>query len=184
MAERENKYMLSGTVELDDTYVGAPTRGKKRGRGTEKMKVITALSKDENGKPQYLKMECLENLKGVTIGKYANNHIVEGSTIESDACRAYLKPLAQKYMHVYSIFDANSTDLIWLHTMISNAKSFIQGTYHGLERKHVNLYLAEFCFRFNRRHFHEMLYQRLMIAALAAPVCRYNKLVNSLADSK
>ena len=184
MAERENKYMLSGTVELDDTYVGAPTKGKKRGRGTEKMKVITALSKDENGKPQYLKMECLENLKGVTIGKYANNHIVEGSTIESDACRAYLKPLAQKYMHVYSIFDANSTDLIWLHTMISNAKSFIQGTYHGMEKKHINLYLAEFCFRFNRRHFHEMLYQRLMIAALAAPVCRYSKLVNSLADSK
>lgn len=59
MEERENKYMLSGTVELDDTYVGAPTKGKKRGWGTEKMKVITALSKDENGKPQYL--------KGVTI---------------------------------------------------------------------------------------------------------------------
>lgn len=184
MAERENKYMLSGTVGLDDTYVGAPTKGKKRGRGTEKMKVITALSKDENGKPQYLRMECLENLKGVTICKYANNHIEEDSTIESDACRAYLKSLAQKYMHVYSIFDATSTDLLWLHTMISNAKSFFQGTYRGLERKHVNLYLAEFCFRFNRRHFHEMLYQRLMIAALAAPVCRYSKLVNSLADSK
>ena len=53
MAERENKYMLSGTVELDDTYVGAPTRGKKRGRGTEKMKVITALSKDENGERKF-----------------------------------------------------------------------------------------------------------------------------------
>jgi|GEM_PF-3475255 len=46
MAERKNKYMLSGTVELDDTYVGATTKGK----------------------PQYLKMECLENLKGVIIG--------------------------------------------------------------------------------------------------------------------
>ena len=69
-------------------------------------------------------------------------------------------------------------------TMISNAKSFIQGTYHGMERKHIDLYLAEFCFRFNRRHFHEMLYQRLMIAALDAPICRYNRLVNSLADSK
>lgn len=184
MSKRENKYMLSGTVELDDTYVGAPTRGKKRGRGTEKMKVIVALSKDPTGKPLYLKMKSLENLKGITIGKYANKHIEEGSSIESDACRAYLKPLAQKYMHVYNIFDANSTNLIWLHTMISNAKSFIQGTYHGMERKHIDLYLAEFCFRFNRRHFHEMLYQRLMIAALDAPVCRYNRLVNSLADSK
>lgn len=184
MAERENKFMLSGTVELDDTYVGAPTKGKKRGRGTEKMKVIVALSKDANGKPQYLKMESLENLKGITIGKYANKHIEEGSTIESDACRAYLKPLAQKYMHIYSVFDADSSEPVWLHTMISNAKSFIQGTYHGMERKHINLYLAEFCFRFNRRCFHEMLYQRLLFAALAAPVCRYSMLVNNLADSK
>lgn len=68
--------------------------------------------------------------------------------------------------------------------MISNAKSFIQGTYHMMERKHINLYLAEFCFRFNRRHFHEMLYLRPMNAALDAPVCRYTKLVYSLADSK
>lgn len=152
MAERENKFMLSGTVELDDTYVGAPTKCKKR--------------------------------EGITIGKYANKHIEEGSTIESDACRAYLKPLAQKYMHIYSVFDADSSEPVWLHTMISNAKSFIQGTYHGMERKHINLYLAEFCFRFNRRCFHEMLYQRLLFAALAAPVCRYSMLVNNLADSK
>ncbi len=53
------------------------------------MKIIVALSKDEKGKPQYLKMECLKDLKGVTIGKYANKHIEEGSTIESDACQTY-----------------------------------------------------------------------------------------------
>lgn len=39
------------------------------------MKVIVALSKDANGKPQYLKMESLENLTGITVGKYANKHI-------------------------------------------------------------------------------------------------------------
>ena len=43
MEERDNKYMLSGTVELDDTYVGATTKGK----------------------PQYLKMECESILKFV-----------------------------------------------------------------------------------------------------------------------
>ena len=39
----------------------------------------------------YLKMKYLENLKGITFGKHANNHIEEGSTIESDSCRALLK---------------------------------------------------------------------------------------------
>lgn len=84
----------------------------------------------------------------------------------------------------FTVFFTLTALLIWLQ-MISNALSFIQGTYHGIwKRKHINLYLAEFCFCFNCRHFHEMLYQRLMIGTLAAPVCRYSKFANPLADSK
>jgi len=54
--------------------------------------------------------------------------------------------------------------LKWLHTIISNAKAFVEGTYHGMERKHVQLYLDEFCYRFNRRLYHENLFERLALA--------------------
>ena len=37
------------------------------------------------------------------------------------------------------------------NVMISNAKAFILGTFHGLPKKNLDLYLSEFCFRFNRR---------------------------------
>lgn len=57
MGQRDKKYQLSGEVEFDDTYFGGPSRGKKRGRGTEKMKVFVALSLDERGNPHYLKMQ-------------------------------------------------------------------------------------------------------------------------------
>lgn len=72
---REERYLLDGIVELDDTYLGAPTRGKKRGRGTEKTKIIVALSKNEAGCPMYLKMTDVPNLKGITVGKFARDNI-------------------------------------------------------------------------------------------------------------
>lgn len=178
MQNRDEKYMLEGVVELDDSYFGSPTKGGKRGRGTDKMKVIVALQTNE-GKPKYLKMKKLENLRGTTIGKYANANIKEGSRIESDAASSYKKPLAEKYMHHYEVFDPNGQHLVWLHTMISNAKSFIQGTYHGIASKHADLYLTEFCFRFNRRFFHETLFERLALAAVNAPICRFKSLVTN-----
>ena len=70
------RYLLDGIVELDDTYLGAPTQGKKRGRGTEKSKVIVAIAKTENNAATYLKMQIVPNLKSITCGKFANKNIV------------------------------------------------------------------------------------------------------------
>ena len=52
------------------------------------------------------------------------------------------------------LFDAqgNPEHLKWLHRVEGNAKALIIGTYHGLGAKHLQAYLDEFCFRFNRRH--------------------------------
>lgn len=49
--------MLKGIVELDDTYLGKIKKGGKRGHGTAKNKFEVAISKDEEGKPQYAKMQ-------------------------------------------------------------------------------------------------------------------------------
>ena len=54
MADRESKYTLAGVVEMDDAFFGAKTEGGKRGRGTEKAKVIAGLSLTPKGYPQYL----------------------------------------------------------------------------------------------------------------------------------
>lgn len=43
MSNRENKYILDGIVELDNTYIGSSDHGKKRGRGTSKMKIMVAV---------------------------------------------------------------------------------------------------------------------------------------------
>lgn len=83
MSNHENKYILDGIVELDDTYIGSSDHGKKRGRGTSKMKMIVAVSKTVNGAPKYVKMKVLPNFKGTTIGKFAKKNIAEFSKIGS-----------------------------------------------------------------------------------------------------
>ena len=161
---REERYLLDGIVELDDTYLGAPTRGKKRGRGTEKTKIIVALSKSASGCPLFIKMADVPDLKGTTVGKVARKTICEGSKIESDNASSYKKPLAQKYFHIFETYDPESGQLGWTHTIISNFKAMIAGTYHGNEKIHTSLYLAEFCYRFNRRKLGNSAYLRLLAA--------------------
>jgi hypothetical protein len=60
MSNRDKKYLLSGTVEMDEAYFGAPEKGGKRGRGTSKTPVLAALSLDALDHPQYarLKQSC------------------------------------------------------------------------------------------------------------------------------
>jgi hypothetical protein len=55
MEDRDAKYQMAGIVELDDGYFGAPTEGGKRGRGTEKAKVLVGVSLDKQGRPLYVK---------------------------------------------------------------------------------------------------------------------------------
>lgn len=173
MSERDNNYMLTGIVELDDTYFGKPKKGGKRGRGTTKTKVVVAVSKDEEGKPKYAKMQVVPDLKGRTIGKFAKGCIEEGSTVQTDAYRSYRKPLAEKYLHEYQVFDTESDMLKGLHTIIGNAKAFVSGTFHGLGRKHMQSYLDEYCYRFNRRYLGGDIFSRLLLAVTRSSILRF-----------
>ena len=52
--------------------------------------------------------------------------------------------------------------LPWVHTTISNAKSLLLDTYHGIKEEFLQEYLNEFCYKFNRRHFGEGLFDRVV----------------------
>ena len=141
------------------------------------MKIMVAVSKTTNGASKYVKMKVLPDVRGVTIGKFAKKKIAEFSRVETDNYRPLRKPLAEKSFHSYETFAPDKNMLKWLHTIISNAKAFVEGTYHGMERKHVQLYLDEFCYRFNRRSYHENLFEHLALACVNCPECRLEGLL-------
>ena len=65
---------------------------------------------------------------------------------------------------------------------VGNAKAFIIGTYHGLGAKHLQAYLDEFCFRFNRRHGEGLLFDRLLNACIStSSTVTYEELTSHVA---
>ena len=69
MADRDASYLLSQIVEIDDAYFGAPDEGGKRGRGTDKTPGVIAVQVDALGRPEYVKLIVVENLRKRGAGR-------------------------------------------------------------------------------------------------------------------
>ena len=167
MEMRDEHYVLQGIVEFDDSYFGAGKKGNipgQGGRARGNQAVFVAVSKDEKGNPAYLKMQLTPNVQSASIEAFASSRIAYASTVQTDGFNAYRKPLAKRYNHEWEVFNPDGEPLKWLHHMIGSAKTFINGTYHGTSTKHLQMYLSEFCYRFNRRKLGGAIFDRLLIA--------------------
>ena len=166
MEMRDEHYVLQGIVEFDDSYFGAGKKGNipgQGGRARGNQAVFVAVSKDEKGNPAYLKMQLTSNVQSASIEAFASSRIAYASTVQTDGFNAYRKPLAKRYNHEWEVFNPDGELLKWLHHMIGNAKTFINGTYHGTSTKHLQMYLSEFCYRFNHRKLGGAIFDRLLI---------------------
>ncbi len=64
----------------------------------------------------------------------------------------------------------------WVHILASNSKAFLLVTFHGIGRKHLQSYLDEFCYRFNRRRWEKELFDRLIRACATSGGVTYSEL--------
>ena len=149
---------------MDDAFYGGPSEDGKRGRGTDKTPALIAVSVDEDGNPKYVKIEVVECVNGGTIAEAAKAMSEPGSVIRMDGLPSYNALKKENYEHRPEVFDPENRPehLSWLHVIVSNLKALIAGTYHGLDKKHLQRYLNEFCYRFNRRDFGNQLFNRLL----------------------
>lgn len=169
MGQREQDYLLSGMVELDDAYFGSPKPNGKRGRGTGKTSALVAVSLTEKGHPRFLKIQ-VSKLDAGSVAAVVESAICPGSEIHSDALDAFRAALRGKYSHQFQVFNKDSDTLHWVHTVISNIKAFFLGTYHGLGKKYLQSYFDEFAFRFNRRFWPDQLFPRLLHAVASSHI--------------
>lgn len=176
MTHRDSSYMLEGTVEMDEAYFGAPKPGT-RGRGTGRAKAIVAVSLSDDGKPRFARIQVVKKIDARRVKKFAAAVIVKGSIVRTDGLNVY-RCLEKRYTHKPAIAMKSGKESIlkWVHICISNAKAFITGTFHGLDSKHLQRYLDEFCYRFNRRYRELELFDRLLLACAAAPPITFDEL--------
>jgi transposase-like protein len=172
MAKRDAIYKLGTHVEMDEMFIGAPTEGKKRGRGTEKTPVLVAVSYVPAGEGKeymgFAKMRAVKKITEETIVAFAKDALEPGSLVRSDGLSVYPPLEKHGFMHDRNPVGKRKAHVILphVHLFISNLKAFVQGTAHGLDDTRLQHYLDEFCWRFNRRRHRKELFDRLLLACL------------------
>jgi len=162
MGSQNSLYKLRGTIELDDAFVGGKRAGK-RGRGAAGKTAILVACEHNNGKPGFVAMKAVNAVNKETVRSFANETIELGQTLNTDAYCA-LKVLTEEYHHVAKVTPPDLVEewLPWVHIIISNFKSYLLGTYHGISGQYVQEYLDEFCYRLNRRFWEDQIPNRLL----------------------
>lgn len=182
MAKRDAAYKLKGYVEIDEMFIGAPTEGGKRGRGTEKTPVLVAVSyvpvKGKEEVTGFAKLLAVDDVNEETVIKFIKANVEPGATIRTDGLSVYPAIEKHGFTHDREPVKKRKAHLILphVHTFISNLKAFVQGTHYGLSETHLQQYLDEFGYRFNRRHRRAELFDRLLRACLEQEETPYSAL--------
>ncbi len=175
MKERDDSKRLSGIIQLDDVYWGGECRGGKRGRGSpNKTPFVAAVSVDSQGHPIAMNMNVVDGFRRRDIARWAKRHLSPDSHVFSDglACFSAVKQADCQHTRIVTGGGPASVTLesfTWVNTAIGNVKRSINGAYHAINAKHVPRYLAEFCYRFNRRFKLEDMLPRFGYVAARTP---------------
>jgi len=138
MTDRNARYQLGGLLELDDAYFGGVSHGPgKQGRGTDQDPVIVGVSLDSHGHPRYIFMDAVADLTKATVLGVLNHRVEHQGVWRSDGAAVYAAGArVHEADHEVTLSDDPEAPVVfhWVNTVISLAKTFIDGTYHGRGR--------------------------------------------------
>jgi transposase-like protein len=179
---RPGRDRLSGRVEVDESFVGG--LGGAEGRSTETKALIVVAAEEVGHGIGRIRMRRIPNASAASLGAFVSDAIEPGSEIHTDGWHGYDRIQARGYRHrvTYLRGDAELAmdQLPRVHRVVSLLKRWLLGTHQGaVSAAHLDYYLDEFTFRFNRRRSRHrgLLFFRLAQQAVAVDPVPYARLV-------
>jgi len=162
---------LKAEVEVDETYVGGHREGK-RGRGAEG-KTLVAVAVETNGKTMgRARLQIIPSASQEDVLEFIGNQVAPGTLIHTDGLASYGNITG--YRHEPRKKTKENKDVLpRLHVVVANLKMWLRGTYNRLPSKHLQRYLDEFTFRFNRRWNVSSIFSVLLIRCLSTHTITY-----------
>ena len=180
---RPGRERLSGSVEVDETVLGGPEPGQ-RGRGALGKTLVEVGVERTSRSFGRCRLQVIANASSPVLRRFLLDQVEPGSTIVSDGWSAYVSACAHDYLHEPLVVSGSGLEahelLPGVHLVASLAKRWLLGTHQGgVKPGHLQAYLDEFCFRFNRRRSRArgMLFYRLLEQAVQTGPRTYRSLV-------
>lgn len=180
---RPGRDRLGGTVEVDETFIGGVKPGK-RGRGAAgKTMVAVAVEQAAHGFGR-CRLEVIPRVTAPILGSFLQRNIDFRSVLLTDGHKSYPPAIGNFYVHKPFVVAGSGVHahvpLPGVHRVASLVKRWLLGTHQGaVEGDHLQAYLDEFTFRFNRRHSRArgLLFRRLLEQAVETPPRTYTSFV-------
>ncbi len=147
----QDRELLNGIVEVDETYVGGKSRpDSKRGRGTSKSPVVGIAQRGGRVTASKVKKVGAKSLSRVV----RENVYVRSATVITDQFRGYVKLknfVDHKSINHSANWAAGNIHTNTIEGFWSLLKRGIVGQYHQVSVRHLQQYVNEFCYRYNHR---------------------------------
>ena len=187
---RPGRDRLSGRIEVDETYLGGFEEGV-RGRQTFKKALIVVAAEKAGKAIGRIRMHRIPDASGESLHSFITQAIEPGSTILTDGWEGYNGLEAKGYIHEVRVIKGSGTTAAKLlprvHRVVSLLKRWILGTHQGaISPEHLDYYLDEFTFRFNRRtsRHRGKLFYRLLQHSMAIEPVQYRDIIKHVRGPK
>lgn len=148
---------MSGTVEVDETYIGGLERNKhesdklKAGRGSVGKSAVVGIKHRDS---RQVSAQVIDDTRRTTLHGFITDHATEGTTVMTDDFISYrqLDEYKRRFVrHSAGEYVVGETHINGIESFWSMLKRAHKGTYHKMSRKHLNQYVDEFAGRHNIR---------------------------------
>ena len=152
---------LSGEVEVGQTWVGGSQETVDRGRpAIDGKALLVAIAVEHHGHTLgRLRMEVIRDESGATMTDFVLRNVAPGSTLHGEIRAGHNRLLADGYRHrprserQLGRAGGEASVVPGVPRVASNLKTWLRGTHRGVGADHLDHYLEEFVFRFNRRFY-------------------------------
>ena len=143
------KSSLTGLVHADEFVIGGPEEGKRgRSKGVKKL-IVLALEIVEDGVGRAY-AEVIENSSAKELGSFLMKYVSKDAELISDKWKGYT-PLKKEFTKLKQVAFDEGKNFKELHIHIMNIKGWLRGIHHHCSKEHMQDYLNEYHFRYNRR---------------------------------
>ena len=188
---RPGRDQLHGTVEVDETFVGGEE--PRDGSGGDKKAIVVVAAEEDGAGIGRIRLATVPDRSKKSLGGFVKRVVVPGSVVHTDGAPGYEGLEKAGFPHRRTVVGwrtdpAEASRLLpRVHRVASLLKRWLLGTHQGaVSNEHLDYYLDEFTFRFNRRTSRSRgkLFYRLLQQALQVPPSPYHGMIGGRSNEE